>query len=486
MLTLGIDLGTSSVKLVLMGDDDELIAAASRPLTVQRPQPGYSEQEPAAWWTATCAGLDELKAKAGAAMAETAAIAISSQMHGATLLDAKGEVLRPCILWNDGRSVAECAELEAAWPALQRVTGNLAMPGFTAPKLLWVRKHEPEVFAHAAHVLLPKAWLGWKLSGQMVEEMSDASGTLWLDVGARRWSAEGLKACGLTPEQMPRLVEGNAVASVLNAENTARWGFRRPPLLAGGAGDNAAGAVGVGAVRPGDAFVSLGTSGVLWATTAGFAPNPKRAVHAFCHALPDTWHQMGVILSAASALAWWAGVCGRPEAELVAEAQALGDAHSKVFFAPYLAGERTPHNDSAVRGGFAQLASDTSRAAMTQAVLEGVGFALRDCRQALADAGTALHEAALIGGGSRSAHWAQTLADQLGITLHQVAESEHGAAAGAARLARMAAGEGIEVARPARRLHSFEPVPAAAARHAERHLRWQRLYRYAHELGAPL
>lgn len=476
MITLGIDLGTSAVKLALVGDDDTVLAATSRPLALQRPAPGHSEQDPTAWWTATCDGLDELQARAGAELAETAAIALSGQMHGATLLDDHGAVLRPCILWNDGRAQAECAELEGAFPALHAECGNLAMPGFTAPKLLWVRRHEPALFARVARVLLPKAWLAMQLSGEAVEELSDASGTLWLDVAGRRWSAGALAATGLSEAQMPRLVEGSAVAGELRAPWVRRWGFRRAPLIAGGAGDCAAGAVGVGAVRPGDAFVSLGTSGVLWATTAGFAPNPARAVHAFCHAVPGTWHQMGVLLNAASALAWWAGVCGRSEAELVHEAEALGPTGHTPFFAPYLAGERTPHNNTALRGSFAALAPDTTRAAMTQAVLDGVAYALADCQQALADAGTTLAEAAVIGGGARSAHWVQTLADVLGIPLHQVADSEHGGALGAARLARMAAGGGgLEIARAPRRLRSFEPRASAQARHQEQHLRWQQL-----------
>jgi xylulokinase len=282
-------------------------------------------------------------------------------------------------------------------------------------------------------------------------------------------------------------VEGSAVAAELSAECTARWGFKRPPLLAGGAGDCAAGAVGVGAVRPGDAFVSLGTSGVLWATTAGFAPNPARAVHAFCHALPGTWHQMGVLLNAASSLAWWAQVCGLPEAQLVAEAEAEATSaralptSTGAMFAPYLAGERTPHNNTALRGGFAGLAADTPRAGMTQAVLEGVAYALADCQAALADAGTRLTEASVVGGGARSAHWVQVLADVLAIPLHQVAESEHGGALGAARLARMAAGDGLDVARAPRRLRSFEPRAGAVRQHAEQHARWQLMARHARD-----
>ncbi|MCW5662691.1 MAG: xylulokinase [Piscinibacter sp.] len=482
MITLGIDIGTSGVKVALVGDDDRVIGHSSQPLTVSRPHAGWSEQAPDDWWAATCAGLDELKAQHPAELAETAAIGLSGQMHGATLVGADGQTLRPCILWNDGRSDVECAELERDWPALRQVTGNIAMPGFTAPKIAWVRKHEPAVFARIARVLLPKAWLRWKLSGEFAEDMSDASGTLWLDVGARRWSEAALAATGLTLAQMPRLVEGSEVAGQLKPELAARWGMRRAPLIAGGAGDNAAGAVGVGAVHPGDAFVSLGTSGVLWATTERFAPNPAHAVHAFCHAVPNTWHQMGVLLSAASSLAWWAGVTGRHEPELLAEIPADG-APSPVWFAPYLSGERTPHNDTRVRGGFLGLAADSTRADLTLAVLEGVAYALRDAQQSLASAGTVLHEAAAIGGGARSPLWVQTIADVLGITLHQVAESEIGCAFGAARLARMAAGDPIGVARPATKLRSFVPRPERTALHAQRHAQWQRLYPLARDFA---
>ena len=483
MITLGIDIGTSAVKVVLVGDDDHVLASASRVLTVSRPHTGWSEQDPQQWWQAACDGLDELQTHHREALAQTRAIGLSGQMHGATLVDARGAVLRPCILWNDGRSEVECAELERDWPQLRAVTGNLAMPGFTAPKLRWVQKHEPEIFAHTAKVLLPKAWLRWKLSGEFIEDLSDASGTLWLDVGKRRWSEDALAACGLTLDHMPRVVEGQAVAGELAPSLAARWGMQRAPLIAGGAGDNAAGAVAVGAVHPGDAFVSLGTSGVLWATTARFAPNPQRAVHAFCHAVPDTWHQMGVLLSAASSLAWWAGVTGCTEAELLAEIDAQATTPNAVWFAPYLSGERTPHNDARVRGGFLGIASDTTRAALTQAVLEGVAYALRDAQQALADAGTTLREAALIGGGARSPLWAQILADVLGISLHQVAESDIGCALGAARLARMAAGDGLSVARAATRLRTFEPRAATSAMHAERHRQWQRVYPFARDFA---
>jgi len=397
VITLGIDLGTSAVKALLL-DDGRLVATASAPLSVQRIRAGWSEQEPDQWWRATCDCLDALKADQPRALAAVRAIGLSGQMHGATLIDAHDAVLRPCILWDDGRSAPFCEQLERTAPRLRTLTGNLAMPGFTAPKLLWVRAHEPALFDRIAKVLLPKAWLRWKLSGEYFEDMSDASGTLWLNVAERRWSPELLAACGLDVAQMPRLVEGTQAAGSLRAEWVARWGFDAPPLLAGGAGDNAAGAIGVGAVAAGDAFVSLGTSGVLWATTAGFAPAADRAVHAFCHALPNTWHQMGVMLSAASCLSWWSGISGMSEEQLVGELTPRTAESPGCWFVPYLSGERTPHNDTALRAGFLQIGAGTQRAAMTRAVLEGVAFAFRDARDALASAGTHLACADLIGG----------------------------------------------------------------------------------------
>ena len=474
---VGIDFGTSSVKALLVDGEQRVLASAAASLTVSRPAPGQSEQDPEDWWQAMLATLDALRAQRPAELAAARAIGLSGQMHGAVLLDAAGAVLRPCILWNDVRATAECQELEAAFPALHQVTGNLTMPGFTAPKLLWVRRHEPDVFARIAHVLLPKAWIRYRLTGEKIEEMSDASGTLWLDVGRRDWSDAALAATFLPRSAMPRLVEGTAPAGQLRPELAARWGMGRTVLLAGGAGDNAAGAVGLGAIRPGDAFVSLGTSGVLWVTTGRFAPWPQAAVHAFCHALPGTWHQMGVTLSAAASLAWWAGVTGATEAALLAEMPPLR-APSPALFLPYLSGERTPHNDGAIRGAFAGLAHETDRPALTQAVLEGVAFSFRDCLDALATSGTRIAAADVIGGGSRSAAWIAILASVLGITLHRLAEGEQGAAFGAARLARLATtGEAPEaVCTPPRRLEAISPNPALADAYAARLARYRALY----------
>lgn len=475
MITAGIDIGTSSVKVALVAGDDRVVGSASRALEVSRPRPGFSEQDPHHWWDAVVACMDELRGRHGGDLAATEAIGLSGQMHGATLLDGRGEVLRPCILWNDTRSAAECESLTRDWPGLHATTGNLAMPGFTAPKLMWVRKHEPEVFRRVAAVLLPKAWVRLQMCGEKVEEMSDASGTLWLDVGRREWSDAALAATGMRREQMPRLVEGSSPAGELAGEWVRRWGMKRAPVIAGGAGDNAAGAVGLGAIRAGDAFVSLGTSGVLWATTAAFAPAPARAVHAFCHAVPGTWHQMGVMLSAAASLAWWSRVAGVPEAQLLEEVDPARES-SACWFIPYLEGERTPHNDARVRGAFVGLDGGCGRADMTLAVLEGVAYAFRDMHEALASAGTRLSRADVIGGGARSPLWSQVMADVLGLPLDQVAESEIGCAFGAARLARLATGAALSGLAPPKRTRRFEPRRERAALHAERHRRWQGLY----------
>jgi xylulokinase len=475
---LGIDLGTSGIKAVLVDDAEHVVASHTEPLHIARPKPGWSEQTPEDWWQATLRALDAIAAAHPSAMAGVRGIGLSGQMHGAVLLDMDGQPLRPAILWNDTRSERECRELEESFPDLRRVAGNPAMPGFTAPKLLWVRKHEPEVFGRVGTVLLPKAYLRYRLTGEMIEEMSDAAGTLWLDVGARAWSEAALAATGLSLGQMPRLVEGSDPAGRLTEALCRRWGMAAAPVLAGGAGDNAAGAVGLGAIRPGSAFVSLGTSGVLWATTDRFRPNPQATVHAFCHALPGLWHQMGVTLSAAACLAWWSGVMQEKEASLLQALPEVPLAPSAATFLPYLSGERTPHNDGTIRGAFVGLSADTDRAALTQAVLEGVAFSFRDCLDALRSAGTVITEADVIGGGSRSSTWITILASVLGITLHRLADGEHGGAFGAARLGRLAAtGEDpVTLCTPPRRLAAIAPIPALQQAYEARLTQYRALY----------
>jgi xylulokinase len=475
---IGIDLGTSAIKSILTGEDGRVIATASEPLQVSRPKPGFSEQDPESWWSATLAGLDKLAEQAPREMAAVRGIGLSGQQHGATLLDKSGSVLRPCILWNDVRSARECRELEQRLPALGSITGNPTLPGFTAPKLVWVKKHEPDIFARVAKVLLPKAYLRYRLSGEYIEDMSDASGTAWLDVGKRAWSKAALEATDLSLDHMPALVEGTAPAGRLRAELAQRWGMAQPPVLAGSAGDNAAGAVALGAIHPGDAFVSLGTSGVLWATTAGFAPNTTAAVHAFCHCVPNTWHQMGVILSAASCLSWLSGVVGVGEGELLKELGDTLDRPSSVVFLPYLSGERTPHNDADIRGTFAGMSHDTSRATLAQSVMEGVAFAMRDCLEALRAAGTHLKSVDAIGGGARSRLWLAIIANVLDLPVNRLADSEVSGAMGGALLGRIAAtGEPPSVVCKApRRMETLEPRAALRDAYAESYERYRKLY----------
>ncbi|MET4065929.1 xylulokinase [Bradyrhizobium sp. S3.2.6] len=475
---LGVDIGTSGVKAVLVSETGAVVATAARELVLSHPAPLWSEQDPDAWVDAAIGAVDVLAQHHPREVTQVRGIGLSGQMHGATLLGADGRPLRPAILWNDGRSHAECIELERRCLSLHAIAGNLAMPGFTAPKLLWVARHEPHIFERVAKVLLPKAYVRYRLTGEMAEDMSDAAGTLWLDVGRRSWSAELLKAAGLDLHHMPRLVEGSNASAVLASEFAQRWGMAKDVMVAGGAGDNAASAIGLGAIAPGDAFLSLGTSGVVFRVTDRFAPAPASAVHAFCHALPGLWHQMGVMLSAAASLAWLAGVMETPAVALLAPLGERVEGPSPVKFLPYLDGERTPHNDAAASGAFVGLRAATGRSQIVQAVLEGVAFAARDNLTALSAAGGAIAELDLVGGGSRSPLWAQICADVLGIAVHRVEEGEVGAALGAARLGRLAAtgDDPAQVCTRPRRLASFVPRASAVSAYDEAYRRWRELY----------
>lgn len=477
-MDLGIDIGTSEVKAVLVDDTGHVVGQAASALPISRPHPLWSEQDPRDWWTATLAALATLRADQPGAYAAVRGLGLSGQMHGATLLDAHDRVLRPAILWNDGRSHAECVELERRAPASRAITGNIAMPGFTAPKLLWVERHEPGSFAAVARVLLPKDYVRLLLTGEAVSDMSDSAGTLWLDVGRREWSDAMLDATHLTRAQMPRLVEGNAAGGTLLPAVAAELGLPAGVVVAGGAGDNAASAAGIGVAAPGTAFLSLGTSGVFFVANAAFSPNPARAVHAFCHAFPGTWHQMTVMLSAASCLRWLRTLTGASEAELVADAQALAPGDDVPLFLPYLSGERTPHNDPHASGVFFGLTHAHGRGHLAQAVLEGVAFAFLDGQQALLEGGARIEQVTLVGGGSRSAPWAQLLADTLARPLDRREGGEVGAALGAARLARLArTGEAVDAVCTAPPLvDRFEPDPQRGALLAERHRRFQSLY----------
>ena len=393
-------------------------------------------------------------------------------MHGATLLDSADNVLRPCILWNDTRAHAEAAALDAD-PRFRALTGNIVFPGFTAPKLLWVKMNEPELFRRVAKVLLPKDYLRLWLTGEHVGEMSDAAGTSWLDCKRRDWSDELLAATDLSRAHMPRLVEGSAISGRLRPELAGRFGLPAGIPVAGGGGDNAASAVGVGVVKAGQAFVSLGTSGVLFAANDGYRPAAATAVHTFCHALPGSWHQMGVILAATDALNWFARLAGSDAATMTT---ALGplQAPGKTRFLPYLGGERTPLNDAAIRGAFIGLDHATDRDAATRAVLEGVAFAIRDCRDALSATGTKINRLLAVGGGSRSDYWLSAIATALGTPITLPVSGDFGGAFGAARLAIMAAtGAGAEIATLPATDHTIDPDPALLSAFDEGHARYR-------------
>ncbi|MGM5056933.1 xylulokinase [Rhizobium sp. 814_E9_N1_1] len=474
---LGLDLGTSGVKAMLIDGDQKIVGSANGSLDVSRPHSGWSEQEPAHWVRATEEAVAGLKAKHPKELAAVKGIGLSGQMHGATLIDASDKVLRPCILWNDTRSYVEAAALDAD-PRFRALTGNIVFPGFTAPKLAWVAKHEPDVFGKIAKVLLPKDYLRLWLTGEYISEMSDSAGTSWLDTGKRAWSSELLAATKLSEEQMPALVEGTEQAGKLRSELAAQWGISGDVVVAGGAGDNAASACGMGTVSDGAAFVSLGTSGVLFAANGSYLPKPESAVHAFCHALPNTWHQMGVILSATDALNWHSGVTGRSAADLTGEVGETLKAPTGVTFLPYLSGERTPHNDAVIRGAFIGLEHESSRVVLTQAVLEGVAFAIRDNLEALRSAGTGISRVTAIGGGSRSRYWLASIATALGVPVDLPADGDFGAAFGAARLGLIAAtgADPIAVCTPPVTAGTIEPVSALSGAYEDAYKRYRALY----------
>lgn len=432
---LGIDVGTSSVKVVVADASGEILASAEAPLDVSRPAPLWSEQHPDDWWRATEQAVGVLAARGDTH--GVAGIGLSGQMHGAVLLGDDERPLRPAILWNDGRSEDACRTLEERESRSRAITGNLAMPGFTAPKLVWVAEHEPEVFERTRSVVLPKDYVRLCMTGDQATDLSDASGTLWLDVGGRRWSAEMLDACGLRESSMPSLYEGTQATGRLRAGVASAWGLERVPVVAG-AGDQAAGAAGAGVVEPGMASLALGTSGVLFVADDAFRPNPDRAMHAFCHCLPGLWHEMSVILSAASCLSWVTELTGAKDpGALLAEIERRDRPEKGLLFLPYLSGERTPHNDARATGSFLGLTHATDRAALGRAVLEGVSFAFADALDVLLEAGTRVEEISVIGGGSRSGLWGRILASVLGRPLAYREGAEVGPALGAARLALM-------------------------------------------------
>ena len=452
---IGLDLGTSHLKGIVIDDAQNVCAEASVSLSLMRPKNGWSEQNPQDWLDATENVMASLANKVN--LKKVNAIGLSGQMHGATLLDKNDNVLRPCILWNDTRSAEEASYLDSK-TIFRNLTGNIVFPGFTAPKLAWVRKHEPNIFAKISKVLLPKDYLRLWLCGEYVAEMSDAAGTSWLDVKRRDWSDALLAETDLDRSQMPTLIEGCEISGVLKKTHASKWGLPHGVIIAGGGGDNAASAIGVGVVKAGDAFVSLGTSGVLFAASDEYQPDAASAVHTFCHALPNTWHQMGVILAATDAMNWFGQVLNSSAQEMTNDLGVL-KAPSKTLFLPYLGGERTPHNDAQIRASFINLDHNADRQVMIRAVIEGVAFAFRDCFDALSSTGTKINQLVAVGGGAKSEYWVQAIATALGLPISIPVAGDYGGAFGAARLGMIAYGiNRYDVAISPKIKHIIEPV----------------------------
>jgi len=460
---VGIDVGTSAVKAIAIDEAGAVLASEEAAYPLNTPRPGWAEQDPEDWWQAAQAVLGRLERRVG----RPGAIGLSGQMHGLVALDGAGRVLRPAILWNDQRTAVQCAEIEArvGLERLVALTGNRALPGFTAPKLLWLRRHEPDTFAAIARIMLPKDYVRLRLCGAWATDVSDASGTLLLDVAARRWSEDVLAALALDPAILPPALESPALAGVTAAG---------VPVAAGG-GDQAAGAVGVGVARPGPVSVAIGTSGVVFAALDRYAADPLGRVHAFCHAIPGAWHVMGVMLSAAGSLAWLhdALAPGTGYDELLAAAAGWGAGVDGLVFLPYLAGERTPHADPDARGAFVGLERRHDRGALVRAVLEGVAYGLRDSLELVGELGASPPTGRVSGGGARSDLWLAIIASVLELPLERVAVDE-GAAFGAALLGGVGAGVWGDV----------EAAIAATVRTSERIepvAEWVEVYRAGHE-----
>lgn len=476
---LGIDLGTSALKAVLVDGAQRALGETSVPIPSSTPRPGWFEQSPEDWWRALETAVHQLRTADPAACRCIGAIGLSGQMHGAVLIDAAGSPIRPAILWNDGRATAECEELHLAVPALGDIAGIVAMPGFTAPKVLWLKHHEPENFAAIAHVVLPKDYLRLKLTGEVATEMSDAAGTLWLDEAARDWSDPMLAASGLERSQVPRLTEGNEPGGAVLASVAESLGMKRGVMVAGGAGDAAAAGIGIGAVEPGDAYISLGTSAQLFVTDESYRPAPATLIHAFAHALPGRWFRMAAMLNGASCLDFTARLIGESDiGALLDRTEARYRGPSRAVFLPYLVGERTPHNDPYARGVFAGLDHGTEATDLLQATLEGVAFSLLAASRLMDRAGVRLTEIAAVGGGARSKFWMQIVSHVLGLPVVRYRGSGTGPAFGATRLARMAltSETSHEVCGKPPVLDILEPDPALRDAYARRFEDYRRLY----------
>ena len=436
---IGIDLGTSSVKMILINHKQEILSNAHCSLSTQTPKDGYNEQNPKEWILATEKCLDILKKSSPKEFKSVISIGISGHMHGATLIDRKGKIIRPCILWNDTRAFVECKEFENQEYDVRKISGNIAMPGFTAPKINWLRKNEKENFDKIFKVLLPKDYLRYYLTGEFFSEMSDASGTLWMDVKNRKWSENLLAASFLTENNMPKLIEGNQEAGFLNNKFRKKYEFDNNVIVVGGAGDNAAAAAGMGIIQEKQSFISLGTSGVFFTPTSNFITNTEKAVHSFCHCLPNKWHLMSVMLSASNCLDWISLITENSIKESLKNAEIFSDQSDNVlnapYFLPYLSGERTPHNDPHVRGSFHYLKTTNDKASLQYSVLEGVSFGILDGVKSIETVNNNFTQILMVGGGSRSSFWINLLASIINKKLSVCDQSEFSAAIGVARLA---------------------------------------------------
>ena len=486
MLYIGVDLGTSACKLLLVDETGAVRNTVTKEYPLSFPRPGWSEQAPEDWWQAVLAGVPELLA--GFDAAQVAGIGAGGQMHGLVALDEADRVLRPAILWNDGRTAAQVDYLneQVGKAVLSRRTANIAFAGFTAPKLLWMRENEPELFARIQKIMLPKDYLVYRLTGVHATDYSDASGMLLLDVERKCWSAEMLAECGVTEAQMPRLFESWQPVGTLTAEAARALGLPESVVVCAGAGDNAAAAVGTGTVGEGRCNISLGTSGTIFISSDKFGVDPNNALHAFAHA-DGGWHLMGCMLSAASCNSWWQdqiiGTTDYKGEEAKIGPDKLGRNH--VYFLPYLMGERSPINDTNARATFIGMTMDTSRADMTQAMLEGVAFAIRDSFEVARSLGIEIPRSNICGGGSKSALWKTILANVLGIPLDTVA-TEQGPGYGAAMLAMVACGQFGSVRQAAEALvrvkSTLEPDPALVERYNDRYARFKKIYPACREL----
>ena len=480
---IGIDLGTSGVKVILIDFNQKILSSAHFNLIVESPRDGFNEQNPEDWVKAINYCFSKILKDKPSAFQSTISIGISGHMHGATLIDKNGKVIRPCILWNDTRSHKECIEFEDQDFDVKNISGNITMPGFTAPKINWIKKNEPENFNRISKVLLPKDYLRFYLTGEYYSEMSDASGTLWLDIKKRKWSEKLLSCSFLEEKNMPKLVEGNQETGILKNNLKEKFHFKNNVKVVGGAGDNASAAVGMGITEQNQSFISLGTSGVFFTPTKNFLSNTSDAVHSFCHCLPNKWHLMSVMLSATNCLDWICSITNTSIKDSLINVENFFSTTETLsnspFFLPYLSGERTPHNDPHIRGSFHSIKTTTDAINIQYSVIEGVSFGILDGVNSILKVNNSFEKIFVVGGGSRSAFWIELLASLLNRSLSICDQSEFSAALGVARLA-MYADDNIQnkdnIIKEIKISNEFEPKLEKISLLSKRYNIWKDLY----------